>query len=831
MRRMLLLVLTLLATAPLPAAEEPLVLSHGLACKLPERQRRAMIPADPVEALLVAGKRVMPMEGDALETDGETLRWQPVVADSGGWFIGPELRNGWVHFRITRLQGAVFLLEGMGNTMVYVNGVPRIGNRYRAKDLFESWEPRFDYGLVPIRLEAGENHLLFRSSRGRLKVVLHPLDQLAVFNPRDLTLPDLRAGEALEGWGAIPVLNGSDAPLGGLILRGSGEGIRVPETVLPELLPLGLRKVAFPIQAETTAGTGEVRLTLSLVRRSAGGEEPVDETVITLRRVAAAAPCKRTFISEIDGSVQYYALLAAASADTSPKALFLSLHGANVEALNQAGSYAPKSWGDLVAPTNRRPYGHNWEDWGRMDALEVLALARKTLNVDTSRIYLTGHSMGGHGTWHLGASFPDLFAAIGPSAGWISFWSYGVRDTSGSADPAARLLQRAATPSNTFALADNYAQHGVYIIHGAADDNVRVEQSRQMAERLKTFHHDWYFHEQPEAGHWWDLSDAPGADCVDWPPLFDFFARHARPGAERLRRIDFTTANPGLSARDGWLTIVAQEKPLLLSRACIELDPVLQRFAGTTENITRLALRIPPEPGGTLWHLELDGQSFEASGAGTLWLEKSAGAWRSAAAPPAGEKGPQRYGPFKEAFQHRMIFVYGTRGSVTENRWALAKARFDAETFWYQGNGSVDVVADIAFDPQADRDRSVVLYGNAATNAAWKSLLGASPIQVRRSVIQAGKQLLRGDDLAALFIQPRPGSDRACVIAISGTAPAGMRLTNNLPYLYAGAAFPDFAVFSGALLAKPEAGILACGFFNNRWGLEGGDWVIKEGTR
>ena len=31
-----------------------------------------------------------------------------------------------------------------------------------------------------------------------------------------------------------------------------------------------------------------------------------------------------------------------------------------------------------------------------------------------------GHSMGGHGTWNIGVTFPDRFAAIGPSAGWIS---------------------------------------------------------------------------------------------------------------------------------------------------------------------------------------------------------------------------------------------------------------------------------------------------------------------------------------------------------------------------------------------------------------------------
>jgi S-formylglutathione hydrolase FrmB len=35
--------------------------------------------------------------------------------------------------------------------------------------------------------------------------------------------------------------------------------------------------------------------------------------------------------------------------------------------------------------------------------------------------------MGGHGAWILGVQFPDLFAAIGPSAGWISFRTYASR--------------------------------------------------------------------------------------------------------------------------------------------------------------------------------------------------------------------------------------------------------------------------------------------------------------------------------------------------------------------------------------------------------------------
>lgn len=38
-------------------------------------------------------------------------------------------------------------------------------------------------------------------------------------------------------------------------------------------------------------------------------------------------------------------------------------------------------------------------------------------HVDESRIYLTGHSMGGFGTWHWGPHRPELWAAIAPCAG------------------------------------------------------------------------------------------------------------------------------------------------------------------------------------------------------------------------------------------------------------------------------------------------------------------------------------------------------------------------------------------------------------------------------
>jgi len=82
-------------------------------------------------------------------------------------------------------------------------------------------------------------------------------------------------------------------------------------------------------------------------------------------------------------------LVVVAGEGSEPRALVLSLHGAAVQALNQVNSYARKDWCHIVAPTNRRPYGFDWEDWGRLDALEVLEHARKRLGTDPRRTYLT----------------------------------------------------------------------------------------------------------------------------------------------------------------------------------------------------------------------------------------------------------------------------------------------------------------------------------------------------------------------------------------------------------------------------------------------------------
>ena len=176
----------------------------------------------------------------------------------------------------------------------------------------------------------------------------------------------------------------------------------------------------------------------------------------------------------------------------------------------------------------------------------------------------------------------------------------------------------------------------------------------------------------------------------------------------------------------------------------------------------------------------------------------------------------------------RFLLVYSTKGPASQNARSFAKARYDAETFWYRGNGAADVIADTEFNPDKDRDRNVILYGNASSNSAWAALLADSPVQVRPEGIRIGRRELPGDDLACLMIRPRPGSDRALVGAVAGTGLAGMRLADRLPYFVSGVAYPDCIVLGPDVLTGGVRGVRVAGYFGIDWSVESGEFAWRD---
>ena len=558
---------------------------------------------------------------------------------------------------------------------------------------------------------------------------------------------------------------------------------------------------------------------------------------------------KNTFISNVDGSVQYYSLAPSLTKDTANQALFLSVHGASVEAVNQANAYKQKDWGHLVAPTNRRPYGFAWEDWGRLDALEVLDEAENLLKTDKLQTYLTGHSMGGHGTWYLGATYPDRFAAIAPCAGYPdlllyrnnsiermkempaeNFDRFGMtkeeflkkttlsfdKDTDALLDS---VIRRAGNPSRTLKLKRNYLHYGVYVLHGEKDNVVPTSIAREMRQELGTFHNDFSYYEYPDGTHWY------GDESVDYPLLFDFFKARKIKASENIDEIEFYTGSPGVSATSHYVTILQQKKPFEISSFKLNKENGKLEISTKNTAILRINLQDAAVINDTL---VIDGQQLIITSKKTIYLKNNSEKWMITEAPNPSEKGPHRNGGFKDAFRNNMVFVYGSNGSDEENEWYYNRAKFDAEKFWYRANGSVEIVEDRNFKASNYPDQNIIIYGNKSNNIIWNKLLKNCPIQVSNNTIKAGTKTLSGDKWGVLFIYPREDSNTASIGVISATGSLGMRGAYANDYLENGTTFPDLLIFDNTMMHEGISGVKASGFFGNDWSFEKGDFIWKK---
>ncbi|MCH7945437.1 MAG: alpha/beta hydrolase, partial [Armatimonadetes bacterium] len=429
---------------------------------------RVPITTNAILAMIVAGTEIAPKEGDTVTLpDGSTKSWKRIEAAEDGWFSDRAFRGGFAYASFESGSERVMMLEASGHSWAYVNGKPRGGDPYA-----------FGFSRYPVLVKRGRNDLLFRVSRGRVRAKLVEPEGEIILERRDPTLPDFMVGEPGVLHGAVILTNATTEEWTRLSISARvGEGA-ARMTGVGSIPPLMSRKVPFEMEVPGFESSGKATLTLRLVQQHA--RQPIDSEIEFELPIREAHELhKRTFVSKIDGSVQYYAVRPPFAGSLGrADGLVLTVHGAGVQATGQAAAYGSKSWAHIVAPTNRRPYGFDWEDWGRIDALEALADAKRVFQPREDRIYLTGHSMGGHGAWYLGAMHPDQWGAIGPAAGWISFWTYGGAVRYDDPDPIEALMIRVAGTSDITKVLRNYLHHGVFVLHGAEDGTVPISQPR-----------------------------------------------------------------------------------------------------------------------------------------------------------------------------------------------------------------------------------------------------------------------------------------------------------------------------------------------------------------
>jgi pimeloyl-ACP methyl ester carboxylesterase len=107
-----------------------------------------------------------------------------------------------------------------------------------------------------------------------------------------------------------------------------------------------------------------------------------------------------------------------------PRGLLIAMHGGGAgagDAWSAHGPYqSPASKLDwlMICPEVLEKTEHGWTDSGSEEfVLQLVDAARRTWKIDANRVYFSGHSMGGYGTWTLGAHHADRVAALAASAG------------------------------------------------------------------------------------------------------------------------------------------------------------------------------------------------------------------------------------------------------------------------------------------------------------------------------------------------------------------------------------------------------------------------------
>ncbi len=125
------------------------------------------------------------------------------------------------------------------------------------------------------------------------------------------------------------------------------------------------------------------------------------------------------------------------------------------------------------------------------DLNDLLDRTLKQYRVDPQRIYLTGMSMGGYGTFYLSMAYPERFAALAPICG------------GGDPSRASRIKHLP-----------------IWVFHGARDNIVPIEESEIMVSALRKTGANVQFTVYPNANHdsW--------TETYNNPELYDWFLRH-----------------------------------------------------------------------------------------------------------------------------------------------------------------------------------------------------------------------------------------------------------------------------------------------------------------
>jgi pimeloyl-ACP methyl ester carboxylesterase len=236
----------------------------------------------------------------------------------------------------------------------------------------------------------------------------------------------------------------------------------------------------------------------------------------------------------------------------------------------------------IVVPSGRRRFGYDWMSAQYTTALTSLralpALLGPSLTADygvnVDRILFVGHSMGGHGCYHISTHYPDLALGIVCAAGWTRFDEYipyYTRIGNSFVDPVTSGLLRSSISEDSGDLhVDNIKGVPFMTRLGGDDDDVSPWFPRKMAriyDQISGQSHAATVSEVPGQGHWFD--GIFGGDEVQ--AFFDRYLLPASPVYPELpQTFTITLTHPATFGSRGGIKPLQLIQPYRLSKIRVQ---------------------------------------------------------------------------------------------------------------------------------------------------------------------------------------------------------------------------------------------------------------------
>ena len=524
------------------------------------------------------------------------------------------------------------------------------------------------------------------------------------------------------------------------------------------------------------------------------------------------------FYSEIDGSAQPYAVEIPEGlkwgAGEKAVPMWIWLHGRGDTATDlpfiagklgatKPGQFQPKGT-IVIHPFGR--YCNGWKSAGETDVFEARDDAVARFNVDGNRIALAGFSMGGAGSWHLGAHFADQWACVHPGAGFVDVKRY------------QKLTPEKMPPVYEQTL------WGVYDVPGYARNFFNVPLVVYSGEQDSQRDAAAYM-EEVLAGEGFKMTHhiGPGMGHKYHPEVIqtvqaEIEAAVAKGRDAMPKKVVLQTRTLGYGTMF-WVKLLSQEKAWEDTRIEAELGE-----KGMLRVMTKNVRALEVSPSFNVSGVVVDGAVFGPEV--RAFVKGDAGKWKVEQLDVTKRKREGQSGPIEEPLKRSFVVVLpeGESGSAAVTKWVAQESQHFIKRWRGLMRGDVRVKKAAEVTAEDMVKHTLVLWGDAKSNALVARVLVAGstkklPLRWDEKVLRLGKVEVDGATHVPVMVRPNPLEPRGTVILNSGlTFREAHDKTNSLqnPKL------PDWAVLDVTVPADAErAGrVVAAGFFGEAWGVE-----------